>query len=337
MSSLSTILNGEIDAAHLHSKCWLQGLAGWLMVVGLVFGAVFNCISSAKAYMHPFAHLNLEAFEDFADFTNVNIKHIEYTGLAATALYITAFALLFRAVNSVHASWRTLLITVTALAMVVHGFGGWALYTTSDAFLRIEEAKSLELAHLMGVPSFNITNVTTSLQSFSCAWDRGSCQLGPPRVLNAACYPDTATTGIPVTCPAMELQRSTTPISFPVVLNQLCGPQSIFAVNGGILPEPSTHCVQCDAAAVRLGIVDAEVTAAACGCLASVGDFFTIYGYNYFFILFIMCTVGFILTLAGFIVYVAVLGIMKSYGGWHFHEWLRESSDDGVEADKDDL
>ncbi|KAF4692886.1 hypothetical protein FOZ60_012388 [Perkinsus olseni] len=324
MSSVSTKLNGDIDEGHLHSKCWLQGLAGWLMVIGLVFGAVFNCFSSARAYTHPFAQLNLEAFEDFADFTNVSIKHIECAGLAATALYITAFAVLFRAVNSVSSSWRASLIAITGLALAVHAFGGWCLYETADALLRIEKSKSVEIGNLIQDPAFNLTNVTTSLQSFACTWETGSCQLGSSRVLNSACYMGTAT--------ARPTEANATG-SFDAVLGQLCGPQSIFAVNGGLLPEPSTHCVQCDAAAVRQGIMDPEVTAAACGCLAGVGDFFTLYGYNYFLTMFIIGAVGFVIVFTALAVYLVVLIIMKSYGGWHFHEWFRESSDDSDSAE----
>ncbi|EER17585.1 hypothetical protein Pmar_PMAR001615, partial [Perkinsus marinus ATCC 50983] len=71
-----------------------------------------------------------------------------------------------------------------------------------------------------------------------------------------------------VACPALALDRPNATGTFDGVLGQLCGPRSIFAANDGLLPEPSTHCVQCDAVAAQLGIFDADIVAAACGCLA---------------------------------------------------------------------
>ncbi|KAF4683124.1 hypothetical protein FOZ60_009570 [Perkinsus olseni] len=311
------------DAPDLHSRCWLQGVVGWMMVTSLLLGIAINISSAILSITHPLSGATSSELKEFgASADSVRILVVQICSWIAAGLAIVSLGIFTKAVKSSYNTWKTLFLFFALLSFLTQVATFCLMFSTGVALDNLFTFKQVELSDYMDAnPSFTFKDPGASAKEFNCMWNEFACQLGTGNALNSACSGDVSL-GQDISCTSAVKAGSTGQVDAAMVeksLNEVCGSTGLLH---GKLKRPSGKCEACVNESLGFGLAAVQPSAVLCGCFQSFTDFFREYGSPWYGAAQWRVLGSATYLLVSFISYIGVMIMMvKYYGGWHFHKW----------------
>ncbi|KAF4725512.1 hypothetical protein FOZ63_028115 [Perkinsus olseni] len=262
------------DAPDLHSRCWLQGVVGWMMVTSLLLGIAINISSAILSITHPLSGATSSELKEFgASADSVRILAVQICSWIAAGLAIVSLGIFTKAVKSSYNTWKTLFLFFALLSFLAQVATFCLMFSTGVALDNLFTFKQVELSDYMDAnPSFTFKDPGASAKEFNCMWNEFACQLGTGNALNSACSGDVSL-GQDISCTSAVKAGSTGQVDAAMVeksLNEVCGSTGLLH---GKLKGPSGKCEACVNESLGFGLAAIQPSAVLCGCFQSKHGF----------------------------------------------------------------